>query len=91
VIEDRAKEMLATLKANGLRMTPQRVAIVRLFADDPSHPTAQELFDRLHDAFPTMSFATVYNTLDALARVGLTGSLHLGGAIRFDPNTHKLG
>src|SRR5262249_21354997 len=30
---------------------------------------------------------TVYNTLDALARCGLTGSLHLGGAVRFDPNT----
>jgi Fur family peroxide stress response transcriptional regulator len=34
-----------------------------------------------------MSFATVYNTLDALAGCGLTGSLNLGGAVRFDPNT----
>ena len=36
-----------------------------------SHPTAQELFERLRPAFPSMSFATVYNTLDALARAGL--------------------
>jgi Fur family peroxide stress response transcriptional regulator len=83
----RAGAMLADLKRAGLKLTPQRIAIVRELADDRSHPTAQDLFDRLHGAFPTMSFATVYNTLDALARVGLTGSLHLGGAVRFDPNT----
>ncbi len=79
--------MLATLKAHGLRMTPQRSAIVELFAADLSHPTAQDLFDRLHADFPTMSFATVYNTLDALAHAGLSGELHLGNAARFDPNT----
>jgi Fe2+ or Zn2+ uptake regulation protein len=34
-----------------------------------------------------MSFATVYNTLDALANAGLSGTLRLGNAARFDPNT----
>lgn len=86
----RAERMLADLKRAGLKLTPQRIAIVRELADDLSHPTAQALFERLRPAFPTMSFATVYNTLDALARCGLTGSLNLGGdsrAVRFDPNT----
>lgn len=79
--------MLAQLKGAGLKLTPQRIAIVREIADDLTHPTAQSLFERLRRAFPTMSFATVYNTLDALARCGLTGALNLGGAVRFDPNT----
>lgn len=86
----RAERMLADLKSAGLKLTPQRIAIVREIADDFSHPTAQALFERLRPAFPTMSFATVYNTLDALAGCGLTGSLNLGGdsrAVRFDPNT----
>ena len=83
----RAQRMLADLKGAGLKLTPQRIAIVREIADDLSHPTAQALFERLRHAFPTMSFATVYNTLDALAGCGLTGSLNLGGAVRFDPNT----
>jgi Fe2+ or Zn2+ uptake regulation protein len=34
-----------------------------------------------------MSFATVYNTLDALAKLHLVGSLRLGSAVRYDPNT----
>lgn len=83
----RADRMLADLKNAGLKLTPQRIAIVREIADDSSHPTAQALFERLRPSFPTMSFATVYNTLDALAGCGLTGSLNLGGAVRFDPNT----
>ena len=82
----RADRMLADLRGAGLKLTPQRIAIVRELADDLSHPTAQALFERLRASFPTMSFATVYNTLDALARCGLTGSLNLGGAVRFDPN-----
>jgi Fe2+ or Zn2+ uptake regulation protein len=83
----RADLMLADLKRAGLKLTPQRIAIVRELADDLTHPTAQALFDRLRPAFPTMSFATVYNTLDTLTRCGLTDALNLGGAIRFDPNT----
>jgi Fe2+ or Zn2+ uptake regulation protein len=84
--EARATAMLHDLKRAGLKMTPQRLAIVKLFAGDESHPTAQDLFERLRGEFPTMSFATVYNTLDALAAAGLSGTLRLGGAARFDPN-----
>jgi Fur family peroxide stress response transcriptional regulator len=82
-----ADEVLARLKVDGLKLTPQRIAIVRELAQDETHPTAQELFDRLRPAFPTMSFATVYNTLDSLAKLGLVRSLRLGAAVRFDPNT----
>src|SRR4051812_1394235 len=83
---DAPESMLAELKRAGLKLTPQRIAIVHELEGDRSHPTAQELFERLRPAFPTMSFATVYNTLDALARCGLVGSLRLGNAVRFDPN-----
>lgn len=83
---DHVDLVLARLKAAGLKLTPQRIAIARELAGDLTHPTAQDLFERLRGAYPTMSFATVYNTLDALARCGLTRALQLGGAVRFDPN-----
>jgi Fe2+ or Zn2+ uptake regulation protein len=89
--EPRATTMLRDFSRAGLKLTPQRIAIVRLFACDDSHPTAQDLFERLGPTFPSMSFATVYNTLDALARAGLAGVVRLpgkrGDAARFDPNT----
>jgi Fe2+ or Zn2+ uptake regulation protein len=79
--------MLAGVRAAGLKLTPQRLAIVRELAEDESHPTAQELFERLRPDLPTMSFATVYNTLDALAAAGLCAGLALSpGSSRFDPN-----
>src|SRR5579859_3862199 len=87
----RTTAMLRDLRRSGLKLTPQRIAIVRLFAEDASHPTAQDLFERLRPSFPSMSFATVYNTLDALARAGLAGIVRLSGkrgdAARFDPNS----
>jgi Fur family peroxide stress response transcriptional regulator len=84
----RARKMIQTLRERGLRITAQRIALVEAFANDESHPTAQDLFERLRGAFPTMSFATVYNTLDALAQAGLSSTLRVdGGAARFDPNT----
>lgn len=84
---DRAEKMIARVRASGLKLTPQRLAIVRELAADPTHPTAQELFERLRPSLPTMSFATVYNTLDALASEGLCAALSLApGAARFDPN-----
>jgi Fur family peroxide stress response transcriptional regulator len=79
--------MLAALRTRGLRLTPQRAAVVRELATDESHPTAQELFDRLRGNMPTMSFATVYNTLDVLRRSDLCSALALSpGSGRFDPN-----
>jgi Fe2+ or Zn2+ uptake regulation protein len=88
-MKGRADKMLADLKRAGLKLTPQRIAIVRELADDLSHPTAQALFERLRPAFPTMSFATVYSTLDVLVDHGLTGALaadHGSRGVRFDPN-----
>jgi Fe2+ or Zn2+ uptake regulation protein len=88
---DPSESMLRDLQRAGLKLTPQRIAIVRLFAGADTHPTAQDLFERLQPSFPSMSFATVYNTLDALARAGLAGIMRLpgkrGDAARFDPNT----
>lgn len=74
------------LRAAGLRLTPQRLAVIECIADDETHPTAQELYERLRSRFPTMSVATVYNTLSALGSIGHCRQLDMGGPSRFDPN-----
>lgn len=87
----RVSAAVEALERASLRKTPQRVAIVRAFVDDPTHPTAQQIFDRLRRQMPTMSFATVYNTLAALERAGSCRTLRVDGpagdgGTRFDPN-----
>lgn len=80
----------AELRGAGLRATPQRVAILKAIAHDETHPTAQEIFLRLRGEFPSMSFATVYNTLAALTRSGRVHVVDVGGgAMRYDPNVGR--
>lgn len=85
-VDEVEADVVAELREAGLKVTPQRLAVFRALWGDETHPTAQEIYDRLRPQFPGMSFATVYNTLDALASIGRVEPLQLGGATRFDPN-----
>jgi Fur family peroxide stress response transcriptional regulator len=78
--------LMNALRSAGLRLTPQRLAIVQCIVGDETHPTAQELYERLQRRFPTISVATVYNTLSALNAIGHCRQLDMGGPSRFDPN-----
>jgi len=86
---ERLREMLEGLRASGLRLTPQRVAICEVLAASRDHPTAYEIYRRLRRRFPTMSLATVYKTLDALARLGLVNVLGDAGdgMVHYDGDT----
>jgi Fur family peroxide stress response transcriptional regulator len=77
---------ILALRSAGMKLTPQRLAVLEQLVDDETHPTAQELYDRLRKRFPTMSVATVYNTLSALDAIGYCRRIELGGSSRFDPN-----
>jgi Fur family peroxide stress response transcriptional regulator len=87
--------MIARMRELGLKLTPQRRAILHELAGDETHPTAQELYGRLRQRASgsssdaaKVSFATVYNVLASLSAVGLVAARQLGaGAARFDPNT----
>jgi Fe2+ or Zn2+ uptake regulation protein len=79
-------EAARALREAGLKATPQRLAILRALAGDETHPTAQELYERLSNEFPSLSVATVYNTLSALTKIDQCIPLELGGPLRFDPN-----
>ena len=71
----------------GLKLTPQRIAILDFLQGNLSHPSAEDVYKAVRRTFPTMSYATVYNTLETLKDRGrvveLTGD---PGKKRFDPN-----
>ena len=66
----RLEEMVKKLRERQCRMTPQRVALLRLLAASEGHPSAAHLYDRLRAQFPTTSLATVYKTLSLLDEMG---------------------
>jgi len=84
--KSRYQELMQGLRDAGLKLTPQRLAILELLAGNRSHPTANTVFQALRPRFPTMSQTTVYNTLDTLATLGLIHELGTVGddAVHYD-------
>lgn len=77
------------LQKAGMRATPQRMAIYQQLAKSDSHPTAQRIYEELRPLFPSLSLATVYNTLDRLVETGIIHTLGSAGdnAIHYDADT----
>jgi Fur family peroxide stress response transcriptional regulator len=83
--EHQLKDALDTLKQTGVRITPQRHAILEFLVDSMTHPTADDIYKALEGKFPNMSVATVYNNLRVFREVGLVKELTYGDASsRFD-------
>ncbi len=66
----RFEELVKKLRARGHRLTPQRVALLRLLSESEGHPSASQLYDQIKAQFPTTSPATVYKTLNLLKEIG---------------------
>ena len=68
------------------RRTPQRLAIIKILERNSSHPSAEEIHEALRKQFPTLSLATVYNTLETLRERGEIVEVSSDTAKkRFDP------
>ena len=71
-----------------LKLTPQRLAILEYLEGNTDHPLASDIYNAVCKRFPTMSFATVYNTLKALKGKASIQELTIDpDKKRFDPNT----
>ncbi len=75
-------------KSFELKLTPQRLAILRYLDCNKEHPSAGDIYRAVSKEFPTMSLATVYNTLKALKQKEGVHELSIDpDKKRFDPNT----
>ncbi len=59
------------LTSKGLRVTPQRVAIMETIIELKNHPTADNIIDFIKKHHPNIAIGTVYKVLDALVENGL--------------------
>jgi Fur family transcriptional regulator, peroxide stress response regulator len=77
------------LQQAGMRITPQRTAICELLTTSEEHPTAAMIYEDLKPRFPSMSLATVYNTLESLVEIGAINVLGQAGddTVHYDADT----
>ena len=66
----RAKAYETHLRSAGVRMTKQRLAILRVLAETDSHPDANEIFHLAFATDPSISLSTVYRTMRILEERG---------------------
>jgi Fur family peroxide stress response transcriptional regulator len=84
-MQTRVEQALEKLKVSGVRMTPQRYAILHFLMQAKSHPTADDIYKALEKQYPSMSVATVYNNLKVFIESGLVKEMTFGDASsRFD-------
>jgi Fur family peroxide stress response transcriptional regulator len=85
--QSRLAQMLAKLKTQNFRITPQRLAILKILASSADHPSVERIYEQVKENFATTSLATIYKTVLLLKQ--LNEVLELGfpdGSNRYDGN-----
>ena len=84
-------EIASELSDLGLKLTPQRIEIMRALSENiKRHPTLNELHEIIRGRMPSVSFSTLFNTINTLERVGYLRIFDLEGETRVElnPNDH---
>lgn len=84
------EQMTEKLKSKGLKVTPQRLAILDAVYDLGNHPTADNIVEYIRNTHPGVATGTVYNVLDVLVDNGLVKRVKTDkDAMRYDGILNK--
>lgn len=79
-------DVVSLLRERDIQPSAQRVAIAEYVLETTSHPSADQVWERVKSRIPMVSRATVYNTLNLFVSHGLLRELVLAeGRTVFDP------
>ncbi len=85
--ETRLQELVEKIRQRGGRLTPQRVAVLKVLVTSDRHPSVEQIYDQIRPDFPTTSLATIYKTVTLLKEMGEVLELGFaGGSNRYDGN-----
>ncbi|OHB90083.1 MAG: hypothetical protein A3D13_04270 [Planctomycetes bacterium RIFCSPHIGHO2_02_FULL_40_12] len=64
------------------------MGIFKILEGNLEHPSAENVFDKIKKIYPTISFTTVYKTLDILEKMGEVLKITIDDERKhYDPNT----
>jgi Fur family peroxide stress response transcriptional regulator len=82
---ERYKAMVDKLKENNHKLTPQRLAIIKILSSSEGHPSVEDIYRELHRNFPGVSEATVYRNILIIKSLGEVLELGFAGeSTRYD-------
>lgn len=65
------KDIAKKFAENGIKASMPRIAIYKYLSSTKSHPSADMVYNALHESMPSLSRTTIYNTLRMLCDNGL--------------------
>ena len=84
-MKSNSDEINLKLKDAGMKVTPQRHAILEAVMTLGNHPTAEQIIDYIRKKHPGIATGTVYNVLDVLVDKGLVKRVKTDkDAMRYD-------
>ncbi len=83
------EQIIASLRDEGRRITPQRMAIVDYLLKTEDHPSAEIIHKVVRKRYPMVSLSTVYKTLELLKKKKLVNEIEVEGEARFDAHTDE--
>lgn len=85
--DTRYDQLVAKLRERRYRLTPQRLAVLKVLAAGEGHPSVEQIYERVKENFPTTSRATIYKTVTLLKEMGEVLELEFGSdGSRYDGN-----
>ena len=77
-----------TLKSSGMKVTPQRVMLLKYILENPgAHLSAEDIHEHVKSIAPNIPAATVYNILKALSDKGIINFIELDGKALYESRT----
>ncbi len=78
------------LKEAGMKITPQRIAVLQALIGNNQHPTADDLIKTIRKVHSNISAGTVYHILNTLVSKKVIGKIEtINNVVRYDPNMEK--
>ena len=92
----RLEKVIARLREQGHRLTPQRMAVLKVVTGNKEHLNVEQIYERVKADFPMTSLATIYKTLAVLKEMGAVLEIDLStDGARYDgsnprPHPHLI-
>jgi Fe2+ or Zn2+ uptake regulation protein len=77
-------EFVASLRSNGSRVTPQKLAVLEAISRHPEHLSVHEVHERVKRIYPYIAITTVYRALQAFKDLGVVAEIAISGRQRFE-------
>lgn len=94
MMKQQTEQIKEKIKSKGLKVTPQRMAVLKSVYELNNHPTADNILEYVRKENPNVAMGTIYKVLDTLIEKKLVKKVTTdNGVMRYDgimENHHHL-